>query len=195
MRRKDIRIVLLLGFVLLIASPVALATDVPRDGATTVTPDAGYGSEDASGRASVTRDLNSDGRVAWADAPVAPQMAARGKYSKDADVNGNSMITSPDALSILQTTSAGCRIVVDEYTADVADTIRIPIRVEGGVDVVRDNKVNMFDYLYIARYTVGLEPAPGELVAGTIPADSHNGINMLDALYIARHTVNLESAP
>ena len=40
-----------------------------------------------------------------------------------------------NALLILQTTTTGCRIVVDEYEAEVADTIRIPIRVEGGVDV------------------------------------------------------------
>jgi hypothetical protein len=77
--------------------------------------------------------------------------------------------------------------------SNTAKTIELTVLRRG--DVVRDNKVNMFDYLYIARYTVGLEPAPDELVAGTIPADSHNGVNMLDALYIARHTVNLESAP
>ena len=133
MRRKDIRIVLLLGFVLLIASPVALTTDVPQDGATT--PDAGYGYEDASGRASVKGDLNHDGRVTRADALIALQMAASGEYSKDADVNGDSMVTSLDALLIQQTTMTGCRIVVDEYEVEVADTIPIPIRVEGGVDI------------------------------------------------------------
>ena len=58
MRRMDIRIALLLGIVLLIASPVALTTEVPRDSATTVTMDAGYGYEDASGRASAKGDLN-----------------------------------------------------------------------------------------------------------------------------------------
>ncbi len=58
----DIRIALLLGIVLLIASPVALTTDVPRDSATTVTMDAGCGYEDVSGRASVKGDLNQDGK-------------------------------------------------------------------------------------------------------------------------------------
>ena len=74
-------------------------------------------------------------------------------------------------------------------------TITVELTVLRRGDVVRDNKVNMFDYLYIARYTVGLEPAPDELVAGTVPADSHNGVNMLDALYIARYTAHLEPAP
>jgi hypothetical protein len=120
MRRMDIRIALLLGIVLLIASPVALTTDVPRDSATTVTRDASYAYEDARGTTSAKGDLNHD---------------AAGEYSKDVDVSGDSMTPSLDTLSILQTTSTGCRIVVDEYTVDVDDTIPIPIRVEGGVDV------------------------------------------------------------
>ncbi len=131
----DIRIALLLGIVLLIASPVALTTDVPRDSTTTITPDVGYGDEDASGRASAKGDLNHDGVITQADALIALQMAVRGEYSKDADVSGNSMVTSLDALLILQTTYRGCRIVADEYTVDVADTITVPIRVEGGVDI------------------------------------------------------------
>ena len=131
----DIRIALLLSIVLLIASPVALTADVPRDSATTVTMGAGSDCEDASGRASAKGDLNHDGAVTQADALIALQMAARGEYSIDADVNGDSMVTSLDALLILQTTRAGCRIVVDEYTVDVADMIPIPIRVERGVDV------------------------------------------------------------
>ena len=135
MRRIDIRIALLLGIVLLVASPVALTTDVPRDSATTATPDASYGYEDASGRASVKGDLDHDGRVTQTDALIALQMAARGEYSKDADVSGDSLVTSLDALLIQQTTMARCRIVVGEYTVDVADTIPIPIRVEGGADV------------------------------------------------------------
>ena len=126
---------MLLSFVLLIASPAALTTDEPRDGAATTTMDAGYEYEDASGRASVKGDLNSDGVVTQVDALIALQMAARGEYSEDADVSGDSMVTSLDALLILQTTIAGCRIVVDEYTVDVADTIRVPIRVKGGADV------------------------------------------------------------
>jgi hypothetical protein len=135
MRRMDIRIALLLSLAVLIASPAALTADVPRDSATTVTIDAGYGYEDASGRSSMKGDLNHDGETTQADAAIALQMAARGEYSEDADVSGDSMVTSLDALLILQTTMAGCRIVVDEYVVDVADTIPIPIRVEGGVDV------------------------------------------------------------
>ncbi len=70
MRRMDIPIALLLSIVLLIASPVALTTDVPRDGATTVTLDAGYGYEDARGTTSAKGDLNHDGAVTQADAVI-----------------------------------------------------------------------------------------------------------------------------
>jgi hypothetical protein len=160
MRRMDIRIALLLSMVLLVASPVALTTDVPRDIATTAIPDAGYEYEDASGRASANGNLNHDGMVAQVDAPVALQMAARGEYSEDADVSGNSMTTSPDAFSILQTTCTGCRIVVDEYTVDVADTIRIPIRVEGGVDVGSlDLNITFDPTLLSVKSTISTSPS------------------------------------
>ncbi|RLG89941.1 hypothetical protein DRO34_06450, partial [Candidatus Bathyarchaeota archaeon] len=62
-------------------------------------------------------------------------------------------------------------------------------------DVVRDNKVDIGDAYYIARYTVGLEPEPNEFIAGVVPADSFDGVDMSDALYIARYTIGLEPAP
>jgi len=133
MRRMDIRIALLLGIVLLIASPVALTADVPRDNA--ITMDTGYDYEDARCTTPAKGDLNRDGVVTQADALIALQMSSRGEYSIEADVSGDSMVTSLDALLILQTTVAGCRVVIDEYEVDVADTISIPVRVEGGADV------------------------------------------------------------
>ena len=135
MRRMDIRIALLLSLILSIASLVALADAVPRDGAITATIDASYEYENARSTTPAKGDLNRDGVVTQADALIALQMASRGEYSEDADMSGDSMVTSLDALLILQTNRAGCRIVVDEYMVEVADTIRVPIRVEGGVDV------------------------------------------------------------
>ncbi|MEA3325202.1 MAG: cohesin domain-containing protein [Euryarchaeota archaeon] len=49
--------------------------------------------------------------------------------------SGDSIVTSLDALLIRQTAMARCRIVAGEYTVDVADTIPVPIRVEGGADI------------------------------------------------------------
>ena len=62
-------------------------------------------------------------------------------------------------------------------------------------DVVCNNRVDIGDAYYIARYTVGLAPEPNEFVAGVVPADSYDGVDMSDALYIARYTVGLEPAP
>ena len=118
MKRINILVALLLSLALLVTSPVALTTDAPRDST-----------------APAKGDLNHDGASTLADALIALQLAARGEYSIDADVSGDSMVTSLDALLILQTTTMGCRIVVDEYEVNVTDTISIPIRVEGGVDV------------------------------------------------------------
>ena len=76
-----------------------------------------------------------------------------------------------------------------------SNTALIPLTVLRRGDVVRNNRVDMGDALYIARYTVGLEPAPDEFAAGVVPASSWDGVNMGDALYIARYTVGLENAP
>jgi len=53
-----------------------------------------------------------------------------------------------------------------------------------------DNEVNAYDYYYIARYTVGLEPAPEDCTAQVQPADSWNGVDMADALYIAMYVAH-----
>ena len=50
-----------------------------------------------------------------------------------------------------------------------------------------DNMVDSGDYLYIARYTVGLDPAPEDCTAQIVPANGWNGVDMADALYIAMY--------
>ncbi|MBN2489053.1 MAG: DUF3344 domain-containing protein [Methanosarcinaceae archaeon] len=69
-------------------------------------------------------------------------------------------------------------------------------------DVTKNNVVDMGDALYIARYTVGIEPEGFNLnrfkfVGDVQPADGYDEhiTNMGDALYIARYTVGLEPAP
>jgi hypothetical protein len=72
----------------------------------------------------------------------------------------------------------------------------IPLTVLRRGNIVGDTtKTDMGDALYIARYTVGLEPAPDEFVAGIVPPTTWDGVNMGDALYIARWTVGLEVEP
>jgi hypothetical protein len=70
-------------------------------------------------------------------------------------------------------------------------------------DVKRDNAVNMGDLLYIARYTVGLEPeasAPPTVTIGDVVGEGgapagDDRVDMKDALYIARWMVPLEAEP
>lgn len=66
-------------------------------------------------------------------------------------------------------------------------------------DVMRNNKVDMGDAMYIARCTVGLESPVMDhfLFVGDVQPDSDGDhtTNMGDALYIARYTVGLEPAP
>jgi hypothetical protein len=47
-------------------------------------------------------DLNGDGEITPADAAIALQLAAIGRWCADADVSGDDHVTSLDALMILQ---------------------------------------------------------------------------------------------
>ena len=63
---------------------------------------------------------------------------------------------------------------------------------------VHDNKVTVKDYLYIARYTVDLEPEHPDhfhLVGEIQPANNWDGIDMADALYIAMYVADPSSYP
>jgi PKD repeat protein len=46
-------------------------------------------------------DLNHDGVITSADAVIVLEMAARGEWSEEADVDGNDVVTSLDALMVI----------------------------------------------------------------------------------------------
>jgi hypothetical protein len=48
------------------------------------------------------RDADSDSTPVFTDAVIALQLAASGKYDPDIDVNGDGVVTSLDAMMILQ---------------------------------------------------------------------------------------------
>jgi hypothetical protein len=73
--------------------------------------------------------------------------------------------------------------------------VSVPLTVLRRGDVVRDGDVDHLDAYYIARYCVGLEPAPDQFVADVVRADQWDGVDIVDAFYIARHSVGLEPAP
>ena len=83
-------------------------------------------------------------------------------------------------------------VMAKDYHGNWENGTRITLEVRRRGDVrsssmAADNKVDSGDYFYIARYTVGLDPAPDDLTAQIVTADSWDGIDMADALYIAMY--------
>lgn len=107
-------------------------------------------------------------------------------------------------------TAESCINVTSDLVVNVTDgddnsntSVSIPLEVLRRGDVKRDNVVNMMDMLYIARYTVELEPEasnpPSVFIADVVgeggnPVGDGN-VDMKDALYIARWVALLEAAP
>jgi len=85
----------------------------------------------------------------------------------------------------------------------VNNTAKVALEVRRRGDVVRDNVADMKDALYIARYTVGLEPEssnpPSAFLADVVgnAGDSRGDgkVDMKDVLYLAKWVVGQEQAP
>ncbi len=111
--------------------------------------------------------------------------------------------------SVITTATAGVNLTNNlQVTATDADgnpnsSVSVPLTVLRRGDVVRDNSVTMMDLLYIARYTVGLEPeasAPpsvfiADIVGNAGDPKGDNKVDMKDALYIARKEIGSEAEP
>jgi hypothetical protein len=95
------------------------------------------------------------------------------------------------------------QVTATDADANPNSSMSIPLVVLRRGDVKRDNVVDMMDLLYIARYTVGLEPEwsspPSVFIAdivGEAGAPAGDGrVDMKDALYIARKAIALEVEP
>jgi len=107
-------------------------------------------------------------------------------------------------------TAESCINVTSYLVVNVTDgddnsntSVSIPLEVLRRGDVKRDNVVNMMDMLYIARYTVELEPEasnPPSVFIADVVGEAGNPVgdgkvDMKDALYIARRVALLELAP
>lgn len=107
-------------------------------------------------------------------------------------------------------TAESCINVTSDLVVNVTDgddnsniSVSIPLEVLRRGDVKRDNVVNMMDMLYIARYTVELEPEvsnqPSVFIADVVGEAGNpvgdGKVDMKDALYIARRVALLEAAP
>ena len=160
----------------------AAGTNVSRINVT-VTDDAGV--------ASVTIDLSSIGGAA-----AEPMSLLEGT-----NTNGIWTVTTTASAGINGTHSLVVN-ATDIYSKS-NDTVSVPLEVLRRGDVKRDNAVNMEDMMYIARYTVGLEPEasnpPSVLVGDVVGAGGDprgdGKVDMKDALYIARWVAGLEQEP
>jgi hypothetical protein len=59
-------------------------------------------------------------------------------------------------------------------------------------DIVRDNKIDLKDLLYMRRYIAGLEPSINTFVADIQPAEGDGKVDLKDLLYLRRYLASLE---
>jgi hypothetical protein len=119
------------------------------------------------------------------------------------DMNGIwSVTTNATAESCINVTSY-LTVTATDGDDNSNTSVSIPLEVLRRGDVKRDNVTNMMDMLYIARYTVELEPEasnPPSVFIADVVGDAGNPagdgeVDMKDALYIARWVALLEVAP
>jgi len=114
--------------------------------------------------------------------------------------------TSPSTYTVTATATAGINddhsfvvTATDNGGNTATDTTDSLTTVYRRGDVTGNNKVDMGDAMYIAKYTVGMQSVIQnhfDFVGDVQPAsDGDHTTNMGDALYIARYTVGLEPAP
>jgi hypothetical protein len=160
----------------------AVGTDVSRLNVT-VTDDGGV--------ASVTIDLS----------PIGGSATQAMNLLEGTEINGIWTVTTTATAGVNETHSFVVN-ATDIYGKS-NNTVSVPLEVLRRGDVVRDNVTDMKDMLYIARYTVGLEPEtsdpPSVFIADVVgDAGDPTGdgkTDLKDALYIARWAAGHEEEP
>lgn len=72
------------------------------------------------------------------------------------------------------------------------NSVSIPLTVLLRGDIVRDNKIDLKDLLFLRRYLAGLEPSIDPLVADIQPAEGERKIDLKDLLFLRRYLAGLE---
>jgi len=72
------------------------------------------------------------------------------------------------------------------------NSVNIPLTVLLRGDIVRDNKVDLKDLLYMRRYLVGKETSINQLAADIQPAEGDGKVDLKDLLYMRRYIAGLE---
>lgn len=107
-------------------------------------------------------------------------------------------IPDTDIYTITTNATAGINLV-NNLVMNATDTrgnfnnsVSIPLTVLLRGDIVRDNKIDLKDLLYLRRYLAGLEPSINPLVADIQTAEGDGNVDLKDLLYLRRYLANLE---
>jgi hypothetical protein len=73
------------------------------------------------------------------------------------------------------------------------NSVSIPLTVLLRGDIVRDNKIDLKDLLYMRRYLAGLEPSINIFVADIQPAEGDGKVDLKDLLFLRRYLAGLET--
>jgi hypothetical protein len=69
-------------------------------------------------------------------------------------------------------------------------SIQLTVLLRG--DIVRDNKIDLKDLLFLRRYLAGLEPSINPLVADIQPAEGDGKVDLKDLLFLRRYLAGQE---
>jgi hypothetical protein len=107
-------------------------------------------------------------------------------------------ISGTDIYSITTNATSGINLTND-LVVNVTDTsgnfnnsAGIPVTVLLRGDIVRDNKIDLKDLLYMRRHLAGLEPSINTFVADIQQAQGDGNVDLKDLLYLRRYLAGLE---
>ena len=99
--------------------------------------------------------------------------------------------TTTNAISGINLTN---NLVVNatDTSGNFNNSVSIPLTVLLRGDIVRDNKIDLKDLLYLRKYIAGLEPSINPLVADIQPAEGDGKVDLKDLLLLRKYLAGLE---
>ena len=107
-------------------------------------------------------------------------------------ISGKDIYTiTTDATSGINLTS-NLFVNATDTSGNFNNSVGMPVTVLLRGDIVRDNKIDLKDLLYMRRYIAGLEPSINILVADIQPSEGDGKVDLKDLLYLRRYLAGLE---
>lgn len=100
--------------------------------------------------------------------------------------------------TIITNATAGVNLVnnlvvnATDNSGNVNNSVSIQLKVLLRGDIVKDNKIDLKDLLYMRRHLAGLEPSINTLVADIQPAEGDGKVDLKDLLFLRRYLAGLE---